>query len=276
MNGRMKKIGFIGAGNMAEAIISAAISFGVGRRNIIVSDIDKKRLASIRKKFGINAASGNIALVAESDVIFLCVKPQQFSGVLDEISAAVGPSHLVISIAAGIQLKSIEKKLPFARVIRTMPNTPLMVGCGVIAYSVGNRARRADALFLEKLLSRSAFVIRVPEGKMDSITAVSGSGPAYIFYIVEIMIKAARKLGLDESSSRLLVVNTVKGAAKMLDSGTAPEVLRAKVTSPGGTTEAAIKYLGSKNFGKIFTSAIFRARKRARELSIPVVGSKRQ
>ncbi len=253
---------------MAEALISASLSSGISPKNIIATDTRSSRLRYIKKRFEVNTEKNNIAAVKNSEVVFLCVKPQQFEGLLDEIKNHIGENHLFISIAAGITIKFIESKLGCSRVVRTMPNTPLIVGAGVVCYSHGKDVKKSDLDLLNKILGKSAVILRVDEQLMNAVTAFSGSGPAYIFYIAEIMLKAAKKMGLDEKISRTLVYRVIKGSSEMLlKTDKAPEVLRDAVTSPGGTTAAAFKHLSEKKFKEILLEAIFKAEKRAGELS---------
>lgn len=264
----MKKICFIGAGKMAEALIHSVIRSGIKTR-IIATDIETNRLKYISKKFpNIETTSNNTEAIKKSDIVFLCVKPQQMEELLKEIKSSVTAKHLIISIAAGVTLRFIEEYLKTARVIRTMPNTPIMVGCGVVCYTLGSRATKKDSYILEELLKKTAILIKLPEKLINSATAISGSGPAYIFYVAEILNIAAKKVGFDEKTARTLVFQMIKGASEMLTRCEAsPEVLRANVTSPGGTTQVAVNYLEKNNFKEVLISAVLKARRRAEELS---------
>jgi len=262
------RIGFIGAGNMAEAIISAIIKSGIPSGRIIASDVNSKRLNYIRKKYKIKSSLDNSDTVKSSDVIFLAVKPFQVKEVLEKIKDYFNGQKLVVSIAAGIKTSKIEKYLKKTAVIRVMPNTAALIGEGAIALSAGKRANKADIKLAEKLLSSCGTVVTVKEKDMDAVTAVSGSGPAYVFYVTEIMGKTAEKMGLSKETAKKLVNQTLLGASKMLiATGECPDILRQKVTSKGGTTEAAFKVLSNKKFADIFESAIFSAMKKSKELS---------
>ncbi len=268
-----KKVGFIGVGNMAEAIISAIVKNGVPAKNVFISDINNARLNYISKKYGIVKCSNNLSAVKFSDIVFLTVKPHQITGVLEEIKdnfdADFCQHRLLISVAAGIKTQRIEKYLKKTAVIRVMPNTPALIGSGAIALTPGRYAKKSDLQFVKKLLSSCGIVVDVTEKDMDAVTAVSGSGPAYIFYIAEIMRKTAEELGLKKDVAKKLVNQTLLGASKMLIlSDEEPENLRQKVTSKGGTTEAAFKVLMKKKFAKIFEQAIITAVKKSKEISL--------
>ncbi|MBI5573207.1 MAG: pyrroline-5-carboxylate reductase [Elusimicrobia bacterium] len=263
-----KKIGFIGAGNMAEALISGIVKSGIRAKNIFASDISSARLKFISKKYRVQKCASNPAIVKQADIIFLAVKPYQIKEVLKEISGSVKQTQLVISIAAGIKTQMIEKYLKKTAVIRVMPNTPALIGSGAIAITPGRYAKKSDLQFAKKLLTFCGIVVEVEEKDMHSVTAVSGVGPAYIFYIAEVMGKTAEKLRMQKDVAKKLVNQTLLGASKMLIlSNDEPENLRQKVTSKGGTTEAAFKVLMKEKFGKIFEKAIFAAMKKSKKLS---------
>ncbi|MBN1385335.1 MAG: pyrroline-5-carboxylate reductase [Elusimicrobia bacterium] len=263
-----KKIGFIGAGNMAEALINGIIKSGIPGRNILVSDINSKRLNYISKKFRIKKVPCNTAVVKASNIVFIAVKPHHVEEVLKKLSNSFNDKKLLVSIAAGIKTSKIEKYVRNIPVIRVMPNTPALLGLGAIAISRGKYAKFADMKTAEKLLKSCGVVVTVGEGQMDAVTAISGSGPAYIFYIAEAMRKTAVKMGLSEKNAKDLVNQTLLGASNMLiETGEEPEMLRKKVTSKGGTTEAAFKYLLKKGFANIFQKAILSAKNRAGKIS---------
>lgn len=269
---RMKTIGFIGAGNMAEAVISGIIKSGIISKNIFISDVNKKRLNYIYKKYKVNRCRSNQDAVKYSDIIFLAVKPHQIEKVLKETAFSLrsifNGNKLFISVAAGIKTSKIEKYLKKVSVVRVMPNTPALFGEGAIAVAAGRYAKKTDMQFAKKLLSSCGIVIDVIEKDMDAVTAVSGSGPAYIFYIAEVMRETAEKLGMQKDVAKKLVNQTLLGASKMLIlSDDEPVILRQKVTSKGGTTEAAFKVLNKKKFCEIFEQAIISAMKKSKELS---------
>ncbi len=264
-----KKICFLGSGNITEAIISGLIySNKKIRKNIISTDIRKERLEYISKKFGVNIISDNINAIRNSDIIIIAVKPQQIEDLLKEISGKIQPSQLVISVAAGITTKYIEKFLDKVPVIRTMPNTPVLVKEGMIVYCKGKYAKEIHENLVKELFSSVGLVISLKEKFFNAVTAVSGSGPAYVFYLAETLIKSAEKLGLDKKTAKILTIQTILGAAKLMkNSFDEPEILRKKVTSPGGTTEQAIKVFEKNNFCKIIEFALKSALKRAKQLS---------
>lgn len=268
IGGPNKKIGFLGAGNMAEAIISGIIKGGVSPKNIFISDVSVKRLNYIFRKYKVNKCTGNSEAVKFSDAVFLAVKPHQAADVLAESGGSLSGAKLLISVAAGVKTSKIEKYAEGAAVVRVMPNTPALIGGGAIAVTPGRYAKKADVLFAKKLLSFCGIVVDVSEKDMDAVTAVSGSGPAYVFYVAEIMIRTAVKLGLSRETAGKLVRQTLLGASGMLVSSIdEPEILRQKVTSKGGTTAAAFKILSAKKFGNIFEEAIVKAAKRSKEMS---------
>ncbi len=263
-----KKIGFIGSGYIAEAIISGIVKTCCSAKNIFISDINNSRANFVCRKYRVVKCSGNLSVVKSSDIIFITVKPNQIADVLEEIAGNFDNRKLLISVAAGIKTSKIEKYLGKVSVVRVMPNTPALIGIGAIALTPGRYAKKSDLQSAKKLLSACGIVVEVKEKDMDTVTAVSGSGPAYVFYVAEIMMKTAVKLGLEKEIAEKLVNQTLLGASKMLilsDDG--PEVLRRKVTSKGGTTESAFKILTKKKFGSILEKAIISAKKRATKLS---------
>ena len=268
----MDTIGFIGSGNMAEALIKGIITTGVYKpENIFISDIRPDRLTFLAKQYGVQKADSNAALAAKVDILVLSVKPQNMTDALQSIKDAVGADTFVISIAAGIKVANIAAVLGDTAIVRVMPNTPALIGEGAGALFANDKAKP----MLEK--AKSIFsavgktVVVNNEGLIDAVTAVSGSGPAYYFLLMEEMIKAATTLGLPETVAKDLVLQTAKGAALLAveaDSrGEGPAQLRQKVTSPGGTTEAALKVLAKGKFGPLIEAAIKKARDRSRELS---------
>ena len=263
-----KKIGFIGVGNMAEAIVLGLIKSGFKAAKITVSDVNAGRLAYFSKKYGVAACSENLTTVKNSDIIVLAVKPHQVDEVLSQAGPAFDKKKLLISIAAGTRTKKIEKYLNGSPVVRSMPNTPALVGEGAFAICAGKRSSKKDMADAESLLGTCGIVVRVAEKDMDAVTAVSGSGPAYLFYAAEIMRNTAEKMGIDKNSARILVNQTLKGASKMLaESQYGPEQLRTNVTSKGGTTQAAFDVIMKNKLGGIFEKAMLAAMKRSAELS---------
>ena len=260
---------------MASALIEGFISkSGIKASDITATDVSSSRLKMLSRRYkGIRVTSDNISAVRSADVIFLCVKPKDFEGVLSEIATYLNPSkHLVVSIAAGITLDFIQTRLPRgARVIRTMPNTPISVGEGVVFIIGGKSAKRQDVDFVSKVLSPVALVIKVKDEKLiNSATAVSGSGPAYVYYFAEALIDAAMRIGFDERTASAIVLKTFSGAVRMMEQGAKdnrkPGDLRADVTSPGGTTFEAITSFEKSHFKTAVLKAVAAARRRAFEL----------
>jgi pyrroline-5-carboxylate reductase len=265
-----KTIAFIGAGNMGGALIHALLKNGtVTKDQLIVTDVALERTEYFAKSFGIQAHCDNVAAVDAADVVFLAIKPQQMSEVLAGFKSKVGNSKLVVSIAAGVTAARIERELGGrTRVVRAMPNTAALVGAGAAAVAKGAYATDDDLTVAETILGAVGICVRVEERFIDAVTALSGSGPAYVFFVTEAMIKAGVTAGLSKDLAKKLAIQTVYGAAKLLvEGGEEPESLRRKVTSPGGTTEAALKVMSERKLAEIFAEAILAAEKRSRELS---------
>lgn len=266
----MNRIAVIGAGNMGEALIAGLIRSGLWQpAQITVCDVRHDQLTKFQLRYKVRASADNKWAVGDSDVILLAVKPQQMKHVLEEIAPSIRKNHLVLSIAAGVTTKSLEKYLPKGvAVIRVMPNTPALVGSGASAIARGQWARTAHEKVAESIFSTVGTVSLVPEKDMDAVTAVSGSGPAYVFYLAEAMHDAAIKEGLSAHVADQLVRQTIQGAGQLLaGSHEGAQILRRRVTSPGGTTEAAINVLEAARFKPNVLKAIKRAAVRSRELS---------
>jgi pyrroline-5-carboxylate reductase len=265
-------IGFLGSGNMAEAIIKGILNAAVYKpENIIVSDVRQERLDFLAKTYDVKPVENNKALALNVDILILSVKPQNITSVLEGIKDSLKADTLVISIAAGVNVARITGILGDAAIIRVMPNTPALVGQAASALFANDKARpmlkKAKAIF-----SAVGKVVSVEdEALIDVVTAVSGSGPAYFFLMMEEMIKAAVELGLPEEMAKKLVFQTAKGAALLAEDadqyGESPTQLRQKVTSPGGTTEAALKVFAEGNFSQLVSKAIKCACERSKELS---------
>ncbi|HLF17432.1 MAG TPA: pyrroline-5-carboxylate reductase [Candidatus Omnitrophota bacterium] len=258
------RIGIIGGGNMGSAIIS-----GIRKKYALrVCEKDAKRRAFLKDKFRLSAQDLK-TVVESSNVLILAVKPQDFDAILGETKRYISKRHLVISIAAGITTRYIEKRLgKGVRVMRTMPNLPAQVGMGMTGICKGKNATRQDAQVTEKLFQRIGFTIHTDEKFMDAVTAVSGSGPAYVFYFVESFVKAAQRLGFSQKVATGLIMQTLRGSLNLLvASNDDAATLRQKVTSKKGTTEAALKVFQKKDYQVIFSDALKAARKRAKELS---------
>ena len=262
----LQKIGIIGAGNMAEALIKGLRACGI--KNVLISDVISARLALLRKKYSAKPVSSNMELARKCRIIILAVKPYDIDGVLRGIKACLTYRHLVISIAAGIRTGRIEKIIGKIPVVRVMPNTPALIRKGISGACCGRFATRKDQDAAIKILSSVGKVVNVDEKFMDVVTAVSGSGPAYFFFLEEALIDSAKKYGMSEATARKLVVDTAFGASSLaLETGEHPRGLRQKVTSRGGTTEAAFKVFDQAGLKNIIEKAVDAAIKRARALS---------
>jgi pyrroline-5-carboxylate reductase len=264
----MKKkmtVGVIGGGNMGGAIIH-----GIHKEyTIFLCEADKKKAHVLkRKNHGIQLADLSTTL-AKSQIIILAVKPQDFEEILTEVKKYITPKHLVISIAAGITTAYIEKKLgKNIHVIRTMPNLPVQVGMGMTAICEGTSATIKDQKWAEDIFEKIGETVIVDEKWMNAVTAVSGSGPAYVFYFIECLMKAAQDLGLDKQLSSILIMQTLQGSLKLIThQNMEASVLRQRVTSKGGTTQAALNEFFTGNVDEIFVKALKSAAKRAQELS---------
>jgi pyrroline-5-carboxylate reductase len=268
----MDTIGFIGSGNMAEALIKGIITAGVYLAdNVLICDILSERLKYLSGEYKVKPAKNNIALAGSVDVLVLSVKPQNMDEVLSEIKGKLKEGVVVISIAAGITTSKISAALGEVPIIRVMPNTPALVGEGASALFAKNVSAEAMALATKVFGAVGRAVVVEREELIDAVTAVSGSGPAYFFLLMEEMIKAGRSLGLDEATAKELVLQTAKGAALLAEQadgrGETAGELRRKVTSPGGTTEAALKVFSEQEFSALVTTALTAARDRSKKLS---------
>ncbi len=268
----METIGFLGGGNMAEAFIKGITAAKVYKpEDILVSDIRAERLDFLAKQYGVKVVEANSELAAKVDILVLSVKPQSMTEALESIAIVLKKDLLVISIAAGIKVANIADALGDVAIIRVMPNTPALIGEGASALFANDKAKpmldKAKSIFS----AVGEAVVVDNEDLIDTVTAVSGSGPAYYFLLTEEMIKAACELGLPREVAKNLVLQTAKGAALLAveaeRGGESLAELRQKVTSPGGTTEAATKVFAANNFSQLVTDALTAARDRSRELS---------
>ena len=260
-------VGIIGVGVMGEALLSALISSGQSPSRISIYEKREDRALEITSRFKVNNSNSNV-IAANCEVILLDTKPQDLGALLDAIGHKIKPGTLLVSFAAGKKISFISEKAPSAKVIRVMPNTPILLGRGMAAISAGRYAIEADIDFITNVLSASSEVIVVDEELQDAVTATSGSGPAYFFYFVEAMIKGAMDLGLSERDATTLTIQTINGAATMLnESGKSPKTLRENVTSPNGTTAAAIAAFNESGTDEIIARAMKAARDRSQELA---------
>ncbi len=266
------ELGIIGAGNMAEAIARGVTRKGLlTPAQIIAADVSPERRAVFETQLKIKTTLDNRDVVRDTKTILFSVKPQEMAGVLASLKVAFRANSLVVSIAAGISTDFIQQHLGGAarptRVVRAMPNTPMLIGEGMVALARGANATDSDVATARKLFETAATVIEVADDKMDAVTAVSGSGPAYFFFLAEQMIRAAVEMGLTPQQAHQLATKTALGAARMLVMSTdGPQELRRKVTSPGGTTEAAIRHLDGNKTTEVVVNAVRAAEARSREL----------
>jgi pyrroline-5-carboxylate reductase len=262
-------LAILGAGVMGETVLSGLLRAGWDADRIIATDRRPERQAELREKYKITMCE-NVEAAAMAETLILVVKPQDMADLLAEIAPVIRPGTLVLSLAAGVDTTAIEAGLPAdTPVVRAMPNTPALVDEGMAAISAGTHSTPEHLERATAILSATGRVLTVPERYQDAVTAISGSGPAYLFFVVEAMIEAGVHLGLPRDVSTELVVQTMLGSAKMLrETGEHPTVLRERVTSPGGTTAAAVRQLENHKVRAAFITAVESARDRSRELAV--------
>jgi pyrroline-5-carboxylate reductase len=268
LNGKV--VGFIGAGNMGEVLIRGLMQSGkVNQSDIIASDVSQERLEYLAKTYGIRTTASNVELVESSSIVIIAVKPQNIEDLLEELASSSNEGHLFISIAAGITTEKLSKKMHHkSGIIRVMPNAPASVLAGIAALYPGRNIMPADlqrAVSIFECVGRT--VIIKNEALMDVVTGLSGSGPAFIFMLIESLSDAGVQLGISRKEASLLAAQTVFGAAKMLlETGKHPSELKDIVATPGGTTFAGLKSLEKGNFRSTIMDAVEAATARSREL----------
>jgi pyrroline-5-carboxylate reductase len=263
------KIGFIGCGAMARALAGGLIDAGVASSQILASDPSSTARSQFEEAIGTKAVEDNAEVVSQADVVVLAVKPDAVSSVLGDLDPALGARPLWISIAAGVTLEKLQHALPTAaRIVRTMPNTPALVGAGATAYFPAASVTEADIQLTEAILEAAGWCWRAPdEGMLDAVTGLSGSGPAYVFLILEALADAGVRQGLPRDAAQALATRTVLGAAKLaLQTGTHPGQLKDQVTSPGGTTIAGLEQLEAHGVPAAIHDAVRAATERSRAL----------
>jgi pyrroline-5-carboxylate reductase len=263
------RVGFLGAGRMATALAKGLVSARfTSASSIIASDPHPSARESFSAQTGGRATDSNVEVVRSSDVVVLAVKPQHAGEVLSDIRSEVQPRHLVISVAAGVPLKTMVAALGSStRLARVMPNTPALVGAGASAYALGGGATAADGDLVCRLLSTVGIAIALPEGLLDAVTGLSGSGPAYVYQVIEALSDGGVLMGLPRDVATKLASQTVLGAAQMvLQTGQSPAVLKDAVASPGGTTIAGLHALESGGLRAALMNAVRAATLRSREL----------
>ena len=264
----MRQTAVIGAGVMGETLLSGLVRAGRRVDQLLVGEKRPERATELEERYGVAVVS-NVDAATKADTIALVVKPQDMAELLAEVAGVLRPGQLVVSLAAGITTDFIESRVPDGvAVVRVMPNTPALVDEGMSAISAGSHCDEAHLAEAEELMASVGKVVRVPEKQQDAVTAISGSGPAYLFFVVESMIEAGVHLGLPRATAHDLVIQTLVGSAAMLrETGEHPTVLREQVTSPGGTTAAAVRELEDHKVRAAFLTAMEAARDRSRALA---------
>jgi pyrroline-5-carboxylate reductase len=262
-------IGFLGTGNMAEALIKGLILAGmVEPTQIHGSDPRRERCNEMRERYGIHVTTHNPDVVRHAEIVVLSVKPQILPQVLDEIAPHLKPNALVISVAAGTPVAAIERRLPQGtRIVRTMPNTPALVGAGATAIAAGQHAKDEDLEATRRIFDAVGKTVVIDESQLDAVTGLSGSGPAYVFLIIEALSDAGVKMGLSRYNAQALAAQTVLGSAKLLiETNEHPGRLKDMVTSPGGTAIAGLHTLEAGGLRTTLINAVEAATNRSREL----------
>jgi pyrroline-5-carboxylate reductase len=266
-------IGFIGAGNMAEALIRGLIAARTAAANrILIYDVHEERREKLRRELEVEVASDNREVVERASVVMLAVKPQNLAALLDELEGLAKPNQLWISILAGVSTSRLEAGLahaacPYPRVVRVMPNTPALLQEGASALTAGPHASIADLLLARVFFETVGTTELVEPDQMDAITGLTGTGPAYVFRLIEALIEAGVALGLPREKVETLVKQTVYGAAHMArDSKESPQELRRRVTSPGGTTAAGMAVMDERGFEQLIRDTVATATRRSEEL----------
>ncbi len=263
------KIGFLGAGKMAEAMMAAWLeSETVTAHELFACDTDAERRRRIKRRLGVNAYASVQPFAEEVELLVLAIKPQDLDAALSALPPDVGPKHLVVSIAAGRRLAWLEERLPAVRLVRVMPNLPCQVAEGMSVYCLGACTKAADAATVETLLAGFGKVLRLPEDRFDAVTALSGSGPAFFASFLDAMAEAGMAEGLDRDDALLLCNQTMLGTARfLLEKRQDPRQLIQAVASPKGTTVAGLAALDQSDFAAAVQAAVRAATQRSRELS---------
>lgn len=260
-------IGFIGGGNMAEAIIKGIIGKGQGaREEIIVSEPREERREQLEQLYRIKTTHSNREVPSSCNIIILAVKPQTMPLVIDEIASAVTNEKTVVSIAAGITLSYLQSRLNTKKLVRVMPNTPALVQKGMSVMSLCECFSDKEIAVVRDIFMSVGSVLTLPEKYMNAVTALSGSGPAFLALFVESMTEAGIRMGLSKDNASELAIQTFIGTSALLDTGMTPDKLREMVTSPGGTTAAGLKVFEEKGLMGLVADALLAAQKKAEEL----------
>lgn len=262
-------VGFLGAGRMATALASGLVRAGIAEKeNIVASDVSPQARSAFAEATGAKTTGFNPEVAKACHVLVVAVKPDQVEELLKEVSAVLGEKHLVISIAAGVTLAKMEAALwPGTRVVRVMPNTPALVGASASAFSLGKTATQDDALLVQRLLSAVGSAYQVKESLLDAVTGLSGSGPAFVYMVIEALSDGGVAAGLPRDVATKLAAQTVLGGAKMvLETGMHPGALKDQVTSPGGTTIEGVHELEKGGLRSALMSAVRSASEKAKRL----------
>ena len=261
------EIGFVGAGKMAGALMGAMLHSGVvDRKNIICSDVNESQLRAVRDKLGVKVTSNNGEVFSQSDIVFLAFKPQNFPEAVEGLAPVVRPSHIIVSIMAGIRINRIREVLP-GRIIRVMPNTPCLIGEMAGGFTAAKEAGQDDIAKVCQVMRPAGLMVNVSEEQMDAVVALSGSGPAFVAYLIDSFITAGVKEGLEKETARRLAIKTFSGTAQLLDQWKmSPAELIEMVSSPNGTTVAGREILEASDLSQIISGTISRAAQRSREL----------
>jgi pyrroline-5-carboxylate reductase len=263
------RVAFLGTGNMAEAVLAGALASGLAPSDVVATVRRPARGAELAERYGVGTTTDNAEAVDGARVVVVGVKPKDVAAMLDDVAGSLAPDAVVVSVAVGLPLSLYARHLPAGQpVVRTMPNTPAQVGAGVTAVVAGPTTAEADVALVETLLAGTGQTLRITEKEIDAFGAVAGSGPAYVFYVVDALAEAGVLLGLTRDVARRLAVQTVLGSGRLLaETGEHPAILREKVSSPGGTTIQALKRLDEGGVRSAFLTAVEAARDRSRELA---------
>jgi pyrroline-5-carboxylate reductase len=264
-----KQLAFLGGGNMAEALIRGLLRAKTSEPSqISVTGKRAERLEELQRQYGVTTLKDNVRAAASAEVVVLAVKPQAMNVLLDEVAPAIGANHLVISVAAGVPIAAMERKLgPTSRIVRAMPNTPALVGQGACAIAAGKHATASDVEVAKSIFDAVGLTVVTEEVLLDAVTGLSGSGPAYLFLVIEALADAGVKVGLPRRTAQALAAQTVAGSARLLiETGIHPGQLKDQVTSPGGTAIAGLHTLEAGGLRTTLINAVEAATQRAKEL----------
>jgi pyrroline-5-carboxylate reductase len=262
------RLAMLGAGNMGGAVLQGAIRGGVAPANCWATALDPAHLDGVARRLGVKTTTSNVIAVKEADVVVVAVKPKDVDALLREIQDELQPHAIVVSVVAGLPISFFEDRLRNGQpMVRTMPNTPAAIGAGVAAISPGTSASDDDLALVDAVFAGTGDVVKIPESAQAAVGAISGSGPAYVFYILDALAEAGVKVGLSRELSQRLALGTVLGSASLLvETGEHPVLARERVTSPGGTTVRALEALDAGGVRAALISAVTAAVDRTNEL----------